>query len=338
MPTRRWLPFAWFIAGFAFDVVTLRGEVSPLNLAFLAGNAAGTGTCLVLGSRSLGQRLTRWVVGLQQFLLGSLFSALVVLYFRSAGELFTLLTCLALFAAMVSNEFGHRQLAQRGLLWTLYCLALVMLLNFLVPHLLMSVAALWFYLSTALAVALLWLLALLARERLRTVLTATAVAAFLPLLYLFGWIPPVPLIQEHVLVGTGARKSGGEYSCLVQDPSAFMTLATRLGLVEPTVYRRSGEAVAVLTAVSAPRAVEVHLEHRWYRRRHGRWERTDTIPFDMIGGRRDGWRFWSQKHSIRPGRWRVETALVGGPVLGYQTFQVAELPPHAAVPRLRATL
>jgi hypothetical protein len=48
------------------------------------------------------------------------------------------------------------------------------------------------------------------------------------------------------------------------------------------------------------------------------------MAFEAVGGRKDGWRFWSRKRQITPGLWRVQTALQGGGVLGQQDFEVVE--------------
>jgi hypothetical protein len=315
---RAWFPFAFFVAGFVFDVLTLGRVVTTLNLAVVSFYAFGVAVCLVVQPRLQSEKWTRWVGFGLNFCLGSLFSALVVVYFRSAGEWFTLLSVFGLFAAMVWNEFNHWSDSQRHLLWAIYCVSLVMLLNFLVPHMAGSVSAWWFYLSSVAGVGLIWGLCWLAGHSFRTVRVATAAAAVIVGLYIAGLIPPVPLVMKNTVVGSDFSKKDGDYTCLVDEQS----LLVDLDLAAATVVWKPGEHVAVLTAIFAPKDVQVDMEHRWHREVDGDWVHTDTIPFHMRGGRKDGWRMWSRKRHLSPGRWRVKTAVKDGAVLGYETFWV----------------
>lgn len=260
------------------------------------------------------------------FCLGSLFSALVVVYFKSAGGWLTLLTVLLLFAGMVFNEFARLADSQRHLYWTIYCVSLVMLLNFVVPHLVGSIAARWFYASTALGVGLTWGLCWLAGHRFHMVRPATFAAAGLVALFALGLIPPVPLVLKHGLVGREYLKANGEYSCVVDQQPLWV----QLGLKTPMVTWQRGERVDVLTAIFSPKGVEADMEHRWFHKRDGKWVQTDTIAFHIRGGRKGGWRMRSAKSHISPGFWKVETAVAGGSTLGSQTFQVVA---HEGGPR-----
>lgn len=340
---RRWLPFSFFVGGFLFDVLTLGRMVTMLNLAVVALYALGAGAFLVLLGRfsTSGAALSeespsearlrlegapeptrlkwlRWAGFAFNFCLGSLFSALVVLYFKSAGEWLTLLTVLLLFGAMVFNEFARLKDSQRHLSWAIYCVSLVMLFNFLVPHLVGSISAWWFYISTALALAAVYGLCVLAGHRFKMVRMATLAAGGLVALFALGLIPPVPLVLKNTLVGRDFKKVDKQYTCMVDTQGPMV----RLGLAEPTVAWQPGERVDVLTAIFAPRSVEVDMEHRWFREVQGSWELTDTIPFHMRGGRQKGWRMHSAKRHVAPGRWKVETAVANGTGLGYKTFTI----------------
>ncbi len=317
---RPWFPVAFFLAGFLFDVLTLGRVVKVINLVVVSFYAVGVGACLVLRERPLGEAWHRRLSFAQNFCLGSLFSALVVVYFKSAGEWLTLLTVLGLFGAMVFNEIAEWTESQTHLLWAIYCVSVVMLLNFLVPHLVGSVSPWWFYISSAAGMAAVWGLSRLAGHGTRVVRAAGVAAVGLVALYAFGLVPPVPLVMKNTLVGRDFKRVDDEYTCMVDEQSLW----TDLGLAAPVVIHRPGEPVAVLTAIFAPRDVEVNMEHRWYHEVDGDWQLTDTIGFHMRGGRKDGWRMWSHKRHVPPGRWRVETAVKDGPALGDETFRVAE--------------
>lgn len=334
---RRWMPFLFFVGGFLFDILTLGRVVTMLNIVVVALYALGAGVFLVILGRfgptgtalakvasdepePSQEKWLRWCGFAFNFCLGSLFSALVVVYFKSAGEWLTLLTVFLLFGGMVFNEFANLTDSQRHLSWAIYCVSLVMLFNFVVPHLVGSVSAWWFYISTALAVSAVYGLCKLAGHGFRMVRVATVASLVLVAFFVLGWIPPVPLVLKNTLIGRDYKKIDHEYTCMVDEQS----LMVKLGLAAPTIAWQPGERVDVLTAIFAPKQVEVDMEHRWFHEVQGTWKLTDTIPFHMRGGRQKGWRMHSAKRHLSPGRWKVETALAEGTGLGYETFFIEE--------------
>ena len=292
-----------------------------MGLSVISLYAVGVLTALLSRARGIGESFDQYIGYALQLCLGSLFSALVVLYFRSAGQLFTFAIVVALFGMMVWNEFSDNDNAQQELLWGIFCVSLIMLRNFALPFVVNSVHPAWFYVSCAVGTAIIWALRWLADASLKSVRTATVAAAVLVGVYLLGWIPPVPLVMENSLVGTNFAKQGGEYTCQVDEPG----LLQKAGLADPVVHYRPGDKVAVLSAVSAPDNAEADLEHRWYKWVEGEWKAYDTIGVTMRGGREEGWRFWTNKRNVSPGEWKVETALEGGAVLGYETFVLEKL-------------
>jgi hypothetical protein len=331
---KRWAPFLFFIGGFLLDALTLGRKVDTVSLSVVSVYSVG-----VLGSvwlRSKGLQPT-WEKGFQfllQLCLGSLFSALVVLYFRSAGHIWGFLVVLGLFGAMVYNELANQEKYVHELIWAIYCVSIIMLLNFLLPFLFKSVHPAWFYVSTAIGVGVIWGLRWVVNATYRSVRGATIAAAVLVGLFLLGWIPPVPLVLEHSFVGTNFAKVDGEYTAEVEPPS----LLERVGIDDPTIRYRPGEKVAVLSAVSAPDGAEARVEHRWFKKVDGEWKAYDEIGVSMRGGREQGWRFWTNKRNVSPGLWKVETALEGGSVMGYEEFELVEIDDDAELQRARKAL
>ena len=204
---------------------------------------------------------------------------------------------------MVYNEFAHREKQQYELTWAIYCISLIMLLNFLIPFVADSVHPAWFYVSTGIGVTIIWGLRWLVNATYRSVRAATVSAAILVALYLLGWIPPVPLVLEHGFAGTNFAKRDGEYTAEVEP----QTLIEQIGLQERRIRYRPGEKIAVLSAISAPPGATADVEHRWFKRVDGHWKAYDEIGVTIRGGRDEGWRFWTHKQNVSPGLWKVET-------------------------------
>lgn len=315
---RPYLPFLAFGCGFVFDSVTLGREVSRFDLVLVSFYATIALVMILLATRNLSGRLRQVADTALQFCLGGSLSAVVVLYFRSTGQLYSLVFIAVLFVAMVYNELAHRDGPQRNLVWAMWCISGAMLANFVIPHIVGSVSPLWFYLSVAATLATVHGVRAIVKAPWASVRLATIAALILALLWALGFVPPVPLVLRNNLVCTDYQKADGEYRCDVDEPGVWQ----QLGLRPIEVSRDEGQPVYVLTAVFAPRDVDVTMQHRWYRDTDEGWKLTDEMSFDMTGGRKDGWRFWSRKRHVSPGLYKVETLLEGGAVLGYERFTV----------------
>ncbi len=324
---RAYAPFAAFGGGFVFDSITLGRSVNVLDLYLVSAYGLLALFGVLLRELTLPSWGTRGATILMQFCLGGALSALVVLYFKSTGNPLSFLLILGLFVTMVGNEFVHRNEApRREYALALWVVAASMLANFVVPHFVNSVSAIWFYASVAASVGALVVLKFLFRFPWRDLRFALPAAALLTVLWMLGFVPPVPLVYKNNLVCTDFDKP--TYSCQSDEQTIFQSF----GITNPTVT--TDNAVYCLTAVFAPDKVDVTMEHRWWHYTDGKWKAVDTMEFPMRGGRKDGWRFWSRKRHATPGEWKVETALKDGPVLGYQKFDVID----GTAPKIRTTL
>lgn len=307
----------FFLGGFCFDALTLGRNVNLWTLGYVGVYAAGVALCMVALVHGWFDRRRDWIRYGMHFCLGATFSALVVLYFRSASHVWGLLTVLFLAALMVWNEFASRGEPQKWLIWGIYACSLVMFFNFLLPYAIGSLSSWWFYASIAGVMSLLFALKPIARIPGRALGSSGAFSVVLVGLFWLGAIPPVPLVMKQNFPCVDARKAPGEYVCDSESPGVW----TRLGLQHRTVRYKPGERVSLMSAVAAPGGVDARLEHRWYHWSDQKgWTLYDTIGVDLHGGRERGWRFYSHKRNMLPGLWRVDTAVPGGSVLSYRRF------------------
>ena len=75
------------------------------------------------------------------------------------------------------------------------------------------------------------------------------------------------------------------------------------------------------TAISAPRGLAERIYHVW--RHNGKV--VDRIALDINGGRKEGYRAWTQKRNFPAdpsGKWRVDVLTDGGQMLGVLRFRV----------------
>jgi hypothetical protein len=92
---------------------------------------------------------------------------------------------------------------------------------------------------------------------------------------------------------------------------------------------RPGEPVYCFTAVFAPTRLQSRIVHVWERldEASGEWAESDRIGYDIVGGRDYGYRGYTLKRTMRPGRWRVRVETSGGRLLSRIPFTVREAEP-----------
>ncbi|WP_083928849.1 DUF2914 domain-containing protein [Geopsychrobacter electrodiphilus] len=333
---RRFLPGLAFISGFTWDSVSMGRVVSFYDLLILTTYYFGAGLILVLLVREIQPRWQNWFTFLIQFFFGSLFSALVVFYFKSSGSLYTFLVVIFLALMLVSNEFIAERYRSRTLTWTMFAACGTMYLNFLIPHVVHSIKPVWFYLSCIFSLTVVFAIHGFAYAKQRESMTietkrlqylrellqmapSLAVVALLVVLYQFQLIPPVPLVLKESYICKDFSSENGVYQCQAERQS----LARALGFGGDVIHITKGEKIYNLSAVFAPTRITVDLEQRWWlwNEQLGSWLASGVVPLPMVGGRKNGWRTYSYiQASTQAGDWKVETALKDGAVLAVAYF------------------
>nr|WP_272505224.1 DUF2914 domain-containing protein [Salinibacter ruber] len=84
------------------------------------------------------------------------------------------------------------------------------------------------------------------------------------------------------------------------------------------------DTVHCFTAIYAPTAFQADITHRWQRYVPSRdaWVDTDRIAYQVVSGRRSGYRGVTYKQHVSPGRWRVTVETEAGRPIGRTHFTV----------------
>lgn len=323
---RRFYPPLAFLGGFAWDALTIGRRVRDVDLwrlgAFLFGAALliawladrerrqPAATPERVGWRARVADL-RWQAPylLLQFFFGGIFSALFILYFKSAGHLGTWLMAFLLGGLLVGNEFVGKRYGERfTLTWALFALNAILLFNFALPHAVGSLHPLWFYVSTAAGIVLTHVLWLGVPGRPGRILPAWGLAAVLLLAWWLDMIAPVPLVLQDIAVGHDFVQQQGRYLLQVEPASAWQFWRTQA----TSVHLDEGERLYGVSAVFAPRGVTAPLEHRWEVFQDGSWRVAYRNRFQSTGGRQRGFRGYSWVLNPMPGEWRFIVATQDG--------------------------
>lgn len=327
-----------FLGGVTWDALTLQRVGALLDNVVLGLYLALLGGFIVLALLNRNDRplppslqaLSTWSTGAIQFFSGGLFSAYVIYYTRSASLTTASLFLLVLVGLLVANELIWSRRRSGYLLIGLYFLAVFCYLTFLLPIVLGRMGFQVFLAGGLLSTGIVTGLLVLLRQKgvfnhLSSFLGALCVVGGLfgglATFYVQEWIPPVPLALEHVGVYHDVKRQDDAF-LLRQERSPNTRLWAQNG--DDPFHYAPGDTVHCFTAIYAPTALQTKVAHRWQRYMPSRdaWVDTDRIGYEVVGGRRSGYRGVTFKQHVRPGRWRVSVETAEGRPIGRVHFEV----------------
>ena len=316
---RRYAPAVFFIGGFVWDAITLGRSITSLDLWILLAYLTGAATILVMMGRGVTFRWSHYMNDVLQFFFGGIFSALFIFYFLSSSSLGGYLVVIGLAALLIGNEFLESRYSGLTLSWAFFALCAIMFFNFALAHAFRSINIFWFYLGTILAILLVVLLRRTSTRESGSVAPAIGVAVLMLILHAVNAIPPVPLVKKQMLIAHNIRHTGTTYSLDVEFSRWRFWRSS-----SSTFHRRGSEPVYCFTSVFVPRDIATTIRHRWelYDERSGEWQTTTVRPFRIEGGRQSGYRGYTYKQNVVPGRWRVTAEAESGAAIGIITFRI----------------
>jgi hypothetical protein len=335
---KRLYPVAAFFGGFIWDALTIGRHVRVLDFWRLGGFLFGAALLIYwlayrrhhhfqqppLEETMHGRlRQVRWLAPylLLQFFFGGIFSALFLLYVKSAGDWPAWLAGIFLGALLVANEFWRDRYGRRfSLNWGLFALCAILLMNFVLPYAVGRLGPRWFYLSTAVGLALAHGIYRLSPGRPGHITPAWVIAALLVLAWNLDMIAPVPLVKKSLAFGQQFAQSDGQFQLQVEPAARWQFWRDQAA----TAHVPDGGRLYAVSAVFAPRGVSAPLEHRWlHADDQGHWQTINVIRFVVNGGRAGGFRGYSYATNPPAGRWRLIVATQDGHTITTEDFRVA---------------
>jgi hypothetical protein len=345
----KYVAIAIFVIGFLWDSLTLTRVDNPIDNTILLFYLVLIGAIIVFTlRRQCGIAPPGWLLKVEpyfpwamQFCFGGLFSSYVVFYFKSSSFPRTQFFFLLLVVLLIANEFLHHRLQNPVLLAVLYTFCFFSFLGYFLPVILAAVNE-WIFLSAGLASLLASLFVFSAgflhhpdgwMRRMKPIgIWMLSIVLAVNVLYFANLIPPVPLALKDIGIYHRVTKTAAGYEVQYIAPSAW-----RFWLDwESPFYLSPGDKVYCFTSIFAPRKVHVPVRHIWSRKTVDGWVQTDRIPFDISGGRGNGYRGFTLKRGITPGTWRVAVETMRGQTLGEITFDVVRGP--CPMPPLKTSL
>lgn len=328
------------MAGFLLDTVTLRridiwlDHLVILSYIFLVGS--GITILNLYESRRLRFRILdsaiQFVPVIIQFGLGGLFSAFVIFYSKSAAFSKSWLFLAVLVVLLVGNERFRKRYQRLTFQLSLFYIALFSYSIFTIPILLGKMGSPVFLLSGAVSLGLIVLFIFflsslapkqIAESQKSLGFSILSIFAVFNILYFTNIIPPVPLSLKDGSVAHFVEKTAdGSYEVRFEPAPRYLVFRE----ASSVFHWRRGERIYFFSSVFAPTKLNIPILHRWsfYDGAEKKWTGQETFTFPITGGRDGGYRGYSFKAAVRPGKWRVEVLTERDETLGREIFNVIE--------------
>lgn len=342
---RKYEPLVFFVAGFTFDALLLHRIDDPLMLVHqaiylsLSALLIAWDQLVEIGARGVpgwAEKIWNYREGVLHFMLGTLLNVYTIFYFKSGTLLGSLTFLLILAALLFLNEARPTRLRKHLLRAALFALCLMSYANIVVSIAIGSIGALVFAAAVLASGAVLggfayWLSRYLGRARAWTDLgyPFVGVALLYSALYAFKVLPPVPMSAKSIGIYRSVGKENDTYQL------GFERSTWRFWENGDQTFRaRAGDKIYCFAQIFSPTRFKDQLFVRWSLKdpKLG-WQTWDAIPFNVVGGREEGYRGYTVKTNYEPGSWRVSIETRDGRELGRIAFEIVATddPPPAAL-------
>ena len=337
---QKYAPVIFFISGFGWDSATLGRIDMLLDRVILGSYLLGASLFIYMFNvaddgkwkNTMLEKVEEYFPLAIQFFFGGLCSAFVVYYFRSVSFSKSLTFFVVLIFMLVGNEFLDKRISNKYLQFSSYFLVNFTFFTFFIP-VVMKMMNTWVFLLSGLVslgttvglIVFIYKTSPSTRKEIHEGKMLGMVAGIYLLIngfYFMNLIPPVPLALETGIVAHNVEKVDGSYEVTYeQSPWYNFWIKNRSEFVH-----EAGTPIYVFTSIFAPSELNKKITHRWkwYSPNTEDWEEIDEIGYQITGGRDEGYRGFTFKNNIMPGKWKVDVITEEGRVLGIINFKVVE--------------
>ncbi len=337
----RYLIPTFLFVGFVIDYITFTHIQITTALLMLSVHFTLAGASIVFIHFYDAGRITHklkfvrlYTPLLIQFTFGALLGATFIFYWFSASLSVSWPFILLILVLIVSNEIYKQYLAKPVVQVGVYVFIIFSYISIVFPYLFTNVSAGLFVIASLVSLCFMqcyiWLVAQskgeIAGYKKRLQKGALGLVIVMNALYFAHIIPPIPLSLRDSGVYHVVRRAGNQYIAQAEPETFFQKLTPGY-----TVHLTPNQGVYVYTAIFAPAEVGTAIIHQWqqYNESENSWIDRDRLSYSLTGGRTDGYRGYSYKHNIDPGKWRVSVETESGNVVGRVSFTIEQV--HDAI-------
>jgi glycosyltransferase involved in cell wall biosynthesis len=324
--------------GFVFDWLTLeRIDLLYENFVMLSYLVIAGGGIVVINylheypsEKPFLHKVEHYLPLLIQFAFGGLFSAFFIFYNKSADFSSSWPFLLVLLSLLVGNEFFKEYYKRMVFQVSIYFVAIFSFFIFFIPIILDHISQWTFLLSGGVSLLFIYLFS---ETLFRTVpkryvesrinLRNSVLAIFfaINLLYFTNLIPPIPLALTDIGVYYSVQREGEDYRVVGPERVWYQSLPL---VSSKSIEWREGAPLYVFSSIFAPTNLNTRVVHDWqyFDENSSEWVSATRIDYGIRGGRDGGYRGFSTKQSLFPGKWRVDVETERGQVIGRVRFDI----------------
>ncbi|MES2437373.1 MAG: DUF2914 domain-containing protein [Patescibacteria group bacterium] len=283
------------------------------------------------------ERLHTFLPIVIQFVFGGLFSGFFVFYFRSSSIASSWPFILGLLILLIGNEVFKKFYKRMVFTLSIFFFCIFSFSIFSLPVLVKRIGDLVFLSSGFASLVIMGLfigiLYLFIPQRIKEVkklliISIGSIYAVITLFYFLNIIPPIPLSIKSIEVAHTLERTSTGYRLQQEEKKLFDFLK-----IYQKVHVVPGGSVYVYSSVFAPTSLTTNVVHHWryYDENQRKWLTKNKLDFPIRGGREDGYRGYSTKSALTPGRWEVRVETPRGQVIGTIKFVVESVTSQPAL-------
>lgn len=333
----RWSIPAFLLLGFIVDVITFKSLDVLVAFMFLGVHLLIAGVAIAYINifdekwfHTSGKIRTtlRWVAPFaMQFSFGALLSATFIFYSFSGALFVSWPLILIIFFLMVANEIFKKYYLKPTVQISVYYFLIFSLFSLVFPFVFHSISPWFFILAGVSSLLVIYLYIYLVAKfhnlfRIRKPVFYVFIGTifvFMNILYVFNRIPPVPMTLSEVGVYHNILHVGSTYN-ISQEKESLLDKITP----GRTLHITPNEKVFIYASIFAPAQLNTTIVHHWqsYDEVFKEWKSESKFSYKISGGRKEGYRGFSVRDKVKPGRWRVLVETGRGQVLGRINFDI----------------
>ena len=335
---KKYLPVLFFIGGFIWDSLTLGSIDGWYSNTILFTYLISLTACLYIYNladddhweNTFLEPYQQYAPLAVQFFLGGLSSAYVIFFFQSVTFTRTMVFFVILVILLLSNELLRDRISNKYLQFGAYFFVTFTFFTFFTPVLFGVMNTFLFIISGLISLlsSLAFITYIYAKSPstrydiswLKMAGLILTIYASINIFYYFNLIPPVPLSMQEGIVAYNVEKKEDIFIVSYEQSNVLNIWET----YDKTFNYSPSDTVYIFTSIFAPTDLTKSVQHQWQRYipSSKQWRTTDSISYDVIGGRRGGFRGNTFKQNVAEGKWRVNVTTKEGLVLGRIDFTV----------------
>ncbi len=335
---KKYAPLLFFVGGFTWDSLTLGRIDGWYSNSILFSYLICLTVCIYIYNLSDDDRwrgtflqpYEQYAPLAIQFFLGGLCSAYVIFFFQSVSLTKTIVFFLLLLVLLFSNELLRHRISNKYLQFGAYFFVNFTFFTFFTPVIFETMNTFLFIVSGLFSLGFTFFLVgyiYYVSPSTRREITGWKISALILSIYLsinicyyFNLIPPVPLSLQSGMVAYNIEKENDAFTVSYERTNFFRFWDS----YDNTFNYAEQDTVFIFTSIFAPTDLTKSVSHewKWYDEQTGQWNTTDNINYNVTGGRKGGFRGYTFKENVWPGKWRVHVRTETGMVLGEINFTI----------------